>query len=100
MTHTPQLTQRIKGLRQKLLKDYEGKSTQGNQLQEGEIPMKKLVKLTDDTTKLRQELLSSQMLNSAQENTIQQLKLQVKMKEHENMLLEEKQVHIGMELFR
>lgn len=93
--HAPQLTQRIKGLRQELLKDYEGKSTQGDKLLEGETPFTKLAKLTDDTTKLRQELLSSQMLNSAQVNAIRQLKLQIKMKEQENVLLEEKQVNDG-----
>jgi hypothetical protein len=72
-------------LRQKLLKDYEGKSQ--------EVPMvQKMAELADDGAKLRQELLSSQMLNSAQENTIRQLKLQVKMKEHDSKLLQERQV--------
>lgn len=100
VSHTLQLTQKIRSLRHKLLKDYEGKSTHRERFEAEEAPLlqlQKLAKLTDDARKLRQELLSSQMLNSSHENTIRKLKIQVKMKEQENMLQEEKQVKCASE---
>lgn len=95
VSHTLQLTQKIRSLRQKLLKDYERKSTQRELLQDDNthlLQLRKFAELSNDNRSLRQELLSSQMLNSTHENTIRKLKLQVKIKEQERMLQQEKQV--------
>lgn len=94
VSHTLQLTQKIRILRQKLLKDYEGKSAQREPNREdiSLLEFRKLAEMTEDAMGLRQELLSSQMMNSSQENTIRQLKLQVKMKKQEIALQLDKQV--------
>lgn len=98
VSHTLQLTHKIRSLRQKLLKDYEGKSAEREPPQDEEaslLEFQKLAELTEDAMRLQQELLSSQMLNSSQENTIRQLKFQMKMKEQEIVLQQDKQVFIG-----
>lgn len=73
--------------------DYDENSFRGKLFQDGKVLRKPE---GESSMILQRELISSQMLNTAQENTIRKLKLQLKMKEEERRAQHERQVCFDM----
>lgn len=103
MSHTLQLTYKIRSLRQNLLKGYKESFCSE---QRRVIWADDSKESTEGVMTTQQKLISCQMLNLAKENTICKLKLQLKMKEKEMISQREKQVlediqwlHFGCAVF-